>query len=340
MINPLDLIYDKARANTYRIVLAEGEDPRILEGAVRANELGLAKPILVGREETIKSMADEKSYSLDGIEIIDLSTSHLVEQYAKEYIEYYKNHPKPRIYSEDAGLGAMRDPLTFSAMMVRLGDADGSVAGAVATTAETVRAAFRLIGKAKGTKLISSCFLMVMNQPHHQRQETVVFADCAITIDPSEEDLCEIASASADTLQRLTNQEPRVAMLSFSSFGSASHAFVTKVEHATSLLKEKRPELIVDGELQFDAAFVPSVAKSKIPNATIKGDANVFVFPNLEAGNIGYKIAQRIGGAMAIGPILQGLAKPANDLSRGCSAQDVCDCIAITALQAHGQDSQ
>ena len=326
MINPLDLIYDKAKANTYRIVLAEGEDPRILEGAARANELGLAKPILIGDLDKIASMANDQNLSIEGIDVIDLKTSDRVSDYADHYIDYYKNHKKPRIYTKEAAVEAMMDPLNFAAMMVRLGDADGSVAGA----------AFRLIGKAKDAKLISSFFLMVMDQEHHPRKETIVFADCAISIDPSEDDLADIAIASAKSLARFTNEEPRVAMLSFSSLGSASHPNVTKVENATRIVRDQNPELIVEGEVQFDAAFVPSVGQSKIPNSAIKGDANVFVFPDLQSGNIGYKIAQRIGGAKAIGPILQGLAKPANDLSRGCSAQDVCDCIAITALQAHG----
>lgn len=334
MINPLDLIYDKARAKRCRIVLAEGEDPRILEGAIRASELRLAAPVLIGRRDKINVLAQAMGLDISDVDIIDIGTSSLLETYANAYVDYYKHHRKPRNFSFEDGLKAMQDPLFFAAMMVRLGDADGSVAGAVATTAETVRAALRLIGKAKDAKSVSSFFLMVMNQEHHARKETVVFADCAISIDPSDEELSEIAIASAKSFAKFTNSEPKIAMLSFSSLGSASHAAVSKVEHATRLVKKKCPDLIVDGEVQFDAAFVPSVATSKIPNSPLKGDANVFVFPNLEAGNIGYKIAQRIGGAMAIGPILQGLDRPANDLSRGCSAQDVCDCIAITALQA------
>lgn len=330
MIDPLKLIYEKARDQTRRIVLAEGEDPRVIEGAVRANELRLALPVLLGDEAKIRDQASSLDLSLDGLEIINLATSPLLETYAKEYQELRK----PRIFSEESCVEALKDPLMFASIMVRMGDADGSVAGAVATTADTVRAAIRLIGKAPDTKMISSCFLMVMDKPHHQRQGTVVFADAGITIDPSAEELCEIAMASADSLVQFTNQEPKVAMLSFSSMGSASHPLVKKVEKATQLLWRSRPDLVADGEMQFDAAFVPSVAQSKVPNSPIKGDANVFVFPGLEAANIGYKIAQRIGGATAIGPILQGLAKPANDLSRGCSSQDVCDCIAITALQA------
>lgn len=334
MINPLDLIYDKARGASAKIVLAEGEDPRIIKGAGLARDLRLAHPILIGNQERIQTKSSELGVDLNEIDIIDLEHTELIETYATEYASIFRKRDKPRHYTHEASHKAMLKPLNFAAMMVRTGAADGSVAGAVATTSETVRAALRLIGKSKSSNLVSSFFLMVFDQPHHAKKGTFIFSDCGMIIEPDETDLAEIAVASAQSFEIFTNQAPKVAMLSFSTKGSASHAKVSKMVRATKLAKRLNPELLIDGELQFDAAFVPEISETKAPGSPLNGGANVFIFPNLEAGNLGYKIAQRIGGAKAIGPILQGLAKPANDLSRGCTTQDVCDCIAITAAQS------
>jgi len=223
-------------------------------------------------------------------------------------------------------------------MMVRNGHADGTVGGAVATTSDTVRAALQIIGKAKSAPLVSSFFLMVLPENHPSGRDAMVFGDSGLVIDPDAQELAAIAAASAASYTQLLGDTPKVALLSFSTMGSARHAAVTKVTEAAALLKEQHPDLASDGELQFDAAFVPDVGASKAPNSATAGQANVMIFPNLDAGNIGYKIAQRIGGCDAIGPVLQGLAKPANDLSRGCVASDVTNMIAVTALQAAAGD--
>ena len=300
-------IYEKARAKKRHIVLPEGADPRIVEGAARAVEDGLAEVTLIGGEG------------------VDIASSLDMEKYIAKLVEL-RGH---KGMTEDKARDAVLDPLVYGALMVKCGDADGSLAGAVCTTGDTVRVAFQIIGRAPGTASVSSFFLMVLPE-----RGTVTFADCALTIDPDSDQLADIAIASADNHRAFTGEEPRIGMLSFSTMGSAKHERVDKVIAATELVREKRPDITLAGELQFDAAFVPSVGQSKAPGAAVQGDANVFVFPSLEAGNIGYKIAQRIGGAKAIGPVLQGLAAPANDLSRGCSAQDVYDMIAITAVQA------
>lgn len=227
-----------------------------------------------------------------------------------------------------------KTPLGFAAMMVREGDADGTVAGAVATTADVVRHALQIIGKAEGASLVSSFFLMLLCQSHHQKKGAFVFADCGLVVEPDSAQLADIAIQSADSYRQLTEKDAAVAMLSFSTGGSAAHERVSKVVQATRTVQERKPDLCIDGELQFDTAFVEAISHAKSPDSPLKGNANVFVFPNLEAANIGYKIAQRIGGAQAIGPVLQGLAKPANDLSRGCTADDVLHMIAITVNQA------
>ncbi|MDH5452757.1 MAG: phosphate acetyltransferase [Paracoccaceae bacterium] len=330
-MNALRDINSRASALGKTIVLSEGEDRRIVEAAVRARQEGIARIILVGDEDKVRAlMGQQNADGLDGITIMDPRTSPHGERLAHDY---FKMRQHKGVTPEKAA-AALAEPLVFSAMLVRAGLADGTVGGAVATTADTVRAAIQVIGLKPAGKLISSFFLMLLQKPHHDPQGPVAFADCGLVVDPSAAEMAEIAGATAQSFQALTGQQPRVAMLSFSTLGSARHPNATKVVEATALVRQQFPDLMVDGELQFDTAFVPDIAQRKAPGSPVAGRANVFVFPNLDAGNMGYKIAQRIGGAEAIGPILQGLAKPANDLSRGCSAEDALNLIAVTAVQA------
>lgn len=325
MENPLDRIIASAKAKPRHIVMAEGKDLRIIAGSRKAVEDGVARITLVGDPKTISEHAEYSAV----MDIVDPGTSELTKEFGKRFFELRKH----KGIDEADAQKAVLDPLVFAAMMVRENHADGTVAGAINTTANTVRAALQVIGKAPDADMVSSFFLMVLDKPHHEKKGTFVFADAGLTIDPDAKQLASIAMASADSYARLVGQEPRIAMLSFSTAGSAKHERVTQVVEATELVQNLRPELIISGEMQFDAAFVPAVAASKAPDAVVQGDANILVFPSLEAANIGYKIAQRIGGALAIGPILQGLSKPANDLSRGCNAEDVYNLIAVTCAQ-------
>ncbi len=329
-MSALDDLVDAARANPQRIVLAEGEDPRIVEGAVRAFRDGVARITLIGRPGRIQALLGDHGADPGGFAIIEPAETPLSGPFAAEYhvLRRHKGVDAP------AAREAVLDPLVFAALMVRLGHADGTVAGAVATTTDTVRAALQVIGRAPGSALVSSFFLMMLDAPHHPKQGALVFADCGLVVEPDAAELAAIALASARSFADLTGSVPKVAMLSFSTHGSARHDRVSKVIEATGLAREACPGLLIGGDLQFDSAFVPEINAAKAPGSPIAGDANVFVFPSLEAANIGYKIAQRIGGAKAIGPILQGLAHPANDLSRGCSADDVYHLIAVTGAQA------
>lgn len=332
MENPMEALFRAARNNPRHIVMAEGEDNRIIDGSLRAIEEKLARITLVGNRDIILENEALQGTLPQGLNIVDPANSDLTSAFAGQFYHLRKHKG---ITSDQAAQNVL-NPLAFAAMMVRENHADGTIAGAVATTADTVRAALQIIGTAAEAEMVSSFFLMVLEKPYHQKKGVFVFADGGLSIAPNAEELASIALTSAKSYQSLTGDQPRVAMLSFSTLGSARHSKVDAVVAATALAKSSAPELKISGELQFDAAFVPEVAAAKAPNAEIQGDANIFVFPSLEAANIGYKIAQRIGGADAIGPILQGLAKPANDLSRGCDATDVFNLIAVTCVQASG----
>lgn len=321
----------RAASRPAHIILSEGHDPRIVAGALKAARARIARITLVGGRATVEALlSDAGATAADKIAIEDPKTSALTDEVAQTYFELRKH----KGIREDFAAEQARDPLVFAAMMVRNGHADGTVGGAVATTSDTVRAALQVIGKAKSAPLVSSFFLMALPEGHPSGRGAMTFGDCGLVIDPNAEELAAIAVASAASHQQLLGETPKVALLSFSTMGSAKHPNVTKVTDAVAILKENHTDLDADGELQFDAAFVPEVAASKAPGSAVAGHANVMIFPNLDAGNIGYKIAQRMGGAQAIGPALQGLTKPANDLSRGCNADDVFNMIAVTVLQA------
>ncbi|WP_017471075.1 phosphate acetyltransferase [Amphibacillus jilinensis] len=322
MSNLFDTLKGRLAGNAKRIVFPEGSDQRILEATSRLAEDGFIQPVLVGKKEELEQNAAELNLNLGKVECVDPESYPEFDGMVEQFVERRKGKATP-----EKARQLLLDENYFGTMLVYMGKADGLVSGAAHSTADTVRPALQIIKTKPGIKKTSGVFIMV------REDERYVFADCAININPDSQDLAEIALASAETAA-LFDIDPRVAMLSFSTKGSANSEETDKVAEAVKIAKEMKPSLTLDGEFQFDAAFVPSVAEKKAPNADIKGDANVFVFPGLEAGNIGYKIAQRLGNFDAVGPILQGLNQPVNDLSRGCNADDVYKLAIITAAQA------
>ena len=326
-----DSIIAKARAKRQTIALAEGEDPRVIQAAVRANRDEIAHIILIGDESRINDYAGAENLDLSGIRIENPASSPRREDYARELHGLRKHKGVSLEQAREMAL----DPLCFADLMLRANEADGSIAGAVYTTGDRVRSALQIVGVAPGFSSVSSFMLMLFEAEHHQPRQVKLFADCGLIVDPDAEQLAEIAVATATSAQHLLDEEPRVAMLSFSTDGSANHPHVEKVREATKLARRQMPAVQFEGEVQLDAAIVPEIAAQKISDSRINGEANVLIFPDLDAGNIGYKLTQRFGGATAVGPILQGLGRPANDLSRGCNTDDVYYLIAMTSVLSH-----
>ncbi len=329
----LDEIKAKATARKKTIVLCEGEDKRVVEAAAEITKAGIAKIVLIGNEEECKKVAP--GADLTGITLVDPLTSDKTAEYAAILYEARK----AKGMTEEQAKEQAKDRTMFGALMLKAGDVDGYVSGACHSTANTLRPGLQVVKTAPGIKTVSSCFIMIAPQKHAYNPDGVaVFADCAINIEPTAEQLADIALSSAKTAKDIAGIEPRVAMLSFSTKGSGNDdkftQTVPKVQKAVELAKQAEPALALDGEFQFDAAVAPEVGKLKAPDSKVAGIANVFVFPNINAGNIGYKIAQRFGGYMAVGPICQGFAKPLNDLSRGCTVEDIVATVAVTALQS------
>ena len=329
-MNAIDSILKQATSNPKTIVLPESADPRIVQACSLIAERQLARPVLVGNRDEVESIAQDRHINLTNITIVDPSSDSNRGHYVATLLEARKH----KGLTEQQATQQINDPLIYAGCMVRSGDADGCVAGAANTTSDVVRMALQVVGMKEKGSMVSSFFLMQHDLPHQAIQGTVLFADCGLVIEPDASQLAQIAMQSAQSAQSLLGLSPRIALLSFSTAGSADHPNVDKVKQAGELIAAAKPDLEVMAEVQFDAAILPEVLKSKAPDIKVSAPANVFIFPDLQSGNIGYKIAQRLGGAQAIGPILQGLSQPVNDLSRGCSVDDIVKLVAVTSVQS------
>ncbi len=329
----IDSIKNRAKENIKTIILTESEDVRVLEAAEKVKNEGFANVILIGNETDANELATKNGIDITGIEIINPKTSEKYEKYANAFYELRK----AKGITLEQAKEIVKDNMYFGTMMVKQGDADGLVSGACHSTANTLRPALQILKTVPGTKLVSAFFLMVVPDCKYGENGIFVFGDSGLVENPSADELSEIAISSSKSFEQLTGKQSKVAMLSYSTYGSAHSELTEKVVEATKLLKEKAPNLICDGELQLDAAIVPEIAKSKAPNGTLNGEANTLIFPDLNAGNIGYKLVQRLAKADAYGPLCQGIAKPVNDLSRGCGVDDIVGVVAITAVQANAQ---
>ena len=325
----IDEIKAKAKADKKTIILPESMDTRTWEAAEKILKEGLANLIILGSPEEVEKYG--KGYDVTGATIIDPATYEKTEEYLDLFVELRK---KKGLTKEEARKQALSDYAYYGCLMIKAGDADGMVSGACHSTANTLRPCLQIIKTKPGCKLVSAFFLMIVPNCEYGEDGVFVFGDCGLNQDPNPEELAAIAASSAESFEQLTGKKAKVAMLSHSTKGSAKHDLVTKVVEATKIAKEQYPELDVDGELQLDAALVPSVAASKAPDSTVAGQANVLIFPNLDAGNIGYKLVQRLAKAEAYGPVTQGIGAPVNALSRGCFADDIVGVVAITAVQA------
>ncbi len=331
-MSALDRIFERAKEVQAHIIFAEGEDPRIIGAAIKAVEQGLGHFTLLG---DLDKMREKLGDNAERLNLIDPDTAPDLEHFAQQYYELRKHKGVELEQAREI----VKEPLTYAGMMVRLGLGDGAIAGAVATTADTVRTAIQVVGKSPEADLVSSCFLMCPTLAcptlgdFKSFDAPIIFSDCGLVVEPNAKQLADIGKSTCETYGALIGGAPKLAFLSFSTMGSAKHLNVKKVQEAASIFKENCPEIMSEGDLQFDAAFDAGVRAKKAPDSPLEGSANIYVFPNLDAGNIGYKIAQRIGGMMAVGPILQGLDKPFNDLSRGCNVDDIIAMITLTSCQ-------
>jgi len=328
IMNALKTIKEKAKEKHRKVVLPEGTEPRVIRAAQKIITEKIAQVTLLGDEKEIEKLAKEHGLDLSQVRVINPQNASDLNLFVDDFMELRK---KKNITKEEA-TQAIKQPLYFGAMMVRHDQVDASVAGSIHTTGDVLRAAIQVIGLKEGINTVSSCFMMTIPKYRDEINKVFLYADGAVVPNPSSEQLASITVSTAQTMENLLGIEPKIALLSFSTKGSAKHSDVTKVVKAVEILKKEHPELKVDGELQVDAAIVPEIAKSKAPGSVIGGEANILIFPDLDAGNISYKLTQRLANATATGPIIQGLAKPANDLSRGCSDEDIVDVTSIAIL--------